>query len=179
MRHIRHWMVVVLLLTLSQLTVAEERFKYNIGDEVYNYLGRNFDGEKIYVEDNRGKLVIISFWASWCKPCMKELPILEIIQKRVGTDRVHVVAINQESRKYFKQLKKVWADVEMTVTNDSRGSLGRKFGVSAIPHMIMLGPDGRVVYQARGYGDESLDKIIDVVNAQLDEVESYASETQL
>ncbi len=139
-----------------------------IGDIPPNYLGKDSDGNEVNLENHKGKIVVISFWASWCSPCLKELPILEKIQNKVGTDKVKVIAINfKESRKQYKQIKKALSNLKLTLTHDKRGSIGRKFGVESIPNLFIIGKDGKLVFHNVGYGKSSVGKIVNVLNKQL------------
>ena len=54
-----------------------------IGDLPIDVVGKNTDGSEIKISDYKGKVVIVSFWASWCGPCRKELPVLSGIQKKL------------------------------------------------------------------------------------------------
>jgi len=155
-------MIAIFSLNVNAENVLE------LGDVPPNYLGRDSDGNDVTLEDNKGKIVIISFWASWCSPCLKELPVLENIQNKIGTDKIKVVAINfKEGRKQFRHIKKQLSSLNLTLTHDKRGSIGNKFGVEAIPNLFIIGKNGKLVFHNVGYGDSSIDKIVKVLNKQL------------
>jgi len=160
---------LLLIISLILLVPSVNAYsKLEIGDIPPNYLGKDSDGEQVNLEDNKGKVVIISFWASWCSPCLKELPILENIQNKLGKDKVKVVAVNyKESRKQYRHIKKKLSDLELTLTHDKHGSLGNKFGVEGIPHLFIVGKNGELVYQSVGYGDSSIKKIVKALNKEL------------
>lgn len=91
--------IIILVITIFSLNINAETI-LDLGDIPPNFLGRDSNGDDVILEDHKGKIVVISFWTSWCTPCLKELPILENIQNKVGTDKVKVIAIN------FKEDKK-------------------------------------------------------------------------
>ncbi|SFD65557.1 TlpA family protein disulfide reductase [Pseudoalteromonas denitrificans] len=138
-----------------------------IGDIPPNYLGRDSTGNKINLEDNKGKVVVVSFWASWCSPCLRELPILENIQNKIGIDKINVVAINfKEDRKQYRKIKAKLSDLKLTLTHDKRGVIGKKYGVKAVPHLFIIDKEGKLAFQNIGYGDSSIDKLVQVLNKQ-------------
>lgn len=139
-----------------------------IGDDAPPYLGKDPDGQKIDITDFAGKLVVVSFWATWCKPCLEELPVLENIQNHLGYDKVKVVAVNfKEDRRQFKRVSKRLSELKLTLTHDGRGFIGKKYGVTVIPHLFLVDKTGKLAFQQRGYGDAALEKLVDALNEQL------------
>lgn len=154
-------------------------FSYNpasseaiIGEEPFAELGKNLNGEKVMVTDYKGKVVIITFWATWCGPCMKELPILSSIQKRVGTKNIQVIAISfYESIKTFRKVSSALSDNPIIFSFDKNGRAVRKYGVKAIPHMIIVDRNGKVYAQHIGYNEDKLPELIEEINAVLSQNE--------
>ena len=129
-------------------------------------LGKDASGNRIHLSEYRGKIVIISFWASWCGPCRKELPVLASIQKSATRDKIAVFAVNwQESRDRFLQIKRALKTDDLTLVSDERGYYGAKYGVNGIPHMVIIGRDGRVAAVHVGYGDGEIPVLVDEINA--------------
>ncbi len=158
--------IIIVIATFSLNISAATVLK--LGDVPPNYLGRDSNGDDVTLEDHKGKIVVISFWASWCTPCLKELPILENIQNKVGTDKVKVIAINfKEDSKKYRKIKKLLSSLNLTLTHDKRGSIGKKFGVEAIPNLFIVSKNGELVFHNVGYDDSSIDKIVKVLNQQL------------
>ncbi|WJG10121.1 TlpA disulfide reductase family protein [Aliiglaciecola sp. LCG003] len=161
----------IILLSCLCLSLMPWHFAFgqlNTGDSPPNYLGNNSQDQQITLENNKGKVVIISFWASWCAPCIEELPVLEAIQSKIGKDKIHVVAINyKESRKKYRRIRKQLSTLSLTMTHDVRGQIGDEFGVEGIPHLFIVGKDGKLIFQNVGYGESSIDKIINVLNSEL------------
>jgi len=159
--------IIILIIAVFSLNINAETV-LELGDSPPNYLGKDSDGEDVTLENHKGKIVVISFWASWCSPCLKELPILENIQNKVGTDKIKVIAINfKEDRKKFRKIKKLLSSLNLTLTHDKRGTIGKKYGVKAIPNLFIIGKNGQLVFHNVGYGDSTIDKIVKVINQQL------------
>lgn len=118
--------------------------------------GRNFNTSKI---ENDGNPIIISFWATWCKPCVKELSTIadEYIDWQDDTG-VKLVAISIDDARNMQKVApfvngKGW---EYEVYIDTNGDLKRAMNVNTVPHTFLLNGDGEVVYSHNSYspGDE-------------------------
>jgi cytochrome c biogenesis protein CcmG/thiol:disulfide interchange protein DsbE len=108
---------------------------------------------------NDGKPIIISFWATWCKPCKKELNnIAEVYEDWQEETGVKLVAISiDDTRSMSKVAPFVNAsDWEYDVYLDPNGDLKRAMGVSTVPHTFLLNGKNKIVWQHKGYidGDE-------------------------
>jgi thiol-disulfide isomerase/thioredoxin len=139
------------------------------GDVAPDAVGFGRDGARVRVSDYAGKVVVLSFWASWCGPCRKELPILDKLQSAADGKHVgpQVIAVNIEERDAFRKIAGKLDGIKLLLAND-RGEHGAKsYGVKAIPHMVIIGKDGRIVAVHRGYGDGMIDSFLDEINKVL------------
>lgn len=155
------------LLVLACLIPAPATAMPKAGDTAPEFVGRNYDGETLSMSAYAGKVVVLSFWASWCGPCRKELPILEGIQATAGNERIQVIAINIESLDTFRKLARRMTSLRMLVASDAAKEAQQAYGVNGIPHMVIVGKDGRIVRLHRGYTEEGVDRFIDDLNRAL------------
>ncbi|HTU67681.1 MAG TPA: TlpA disulfide reductase family protein [Steroidobacteraceae bacterium] len=140
----------------------------DVGSVPFDELGKDVDGNKVTISEHRGKVVIVSFWASWCAPCRKELPILAAIAKKVGPGHCKVIAINyHDEPKPFRAVADALKPLSITILRDSSGKAARKFEVKGIPRMIIIDRDGKVAADHTGYGEGSVDEIVDELNRVL------------
>lgn len=138
------------------------------GQHPPDYLGRSTDGDKLYVADSAGQILVVTFWASWCAPCLKELPILNAIQKKACANRVRVVAINlKESRKQFRKVMRALEDYEINFVHDERGSVAKDYRVKGVPNLFIIDVDGRIAFRHVGYSDAALGRIVEDINSLL------------
>jgi thiol-disulfide isomerase/thioredoxin len=133
------------------------------GDMPPTYLGKTLDGNEVELADHAGKAVVVTFWASWCTYCLKELPVLEAIQQS-ARDHVKVIAINTEPRNTFQRLARRLEKFDLQLTYDPDLRSRRSYGVDGIPHLVIIGKDGKIDSVFRGYGEESLDGIVQSIN---------------
>ncbi|MDP5136412.1 TlpA disulfide reductase family protein [Rheinheimera baltica] len=141
-----------------------------VGDTPDNYLGMTIQGDDVLLENYQDKVVVVSFWASWCAPCLQEMPVLDAIQQQVGTDAMQVVAVNfKEDKKRYRKLHKVLSEASshLVFTHDERGRIGGAYGVESLPSLFVIGKTGKVALHKIGYGESSIDSIVDVLNAEL------------
>jgi thiol-disulfide isomerase/thioredoxin len=132
-------------------------------------LGTTYEGQDLLVSAYKGKVVVATFWASWCGPCQRELPLLEGLQKVVGPERVKVVAISIEDKARFNQLGKAAKSLALTFVHDATGAISRAYGVNGIPHLVIIGKDGRFQKKFVGYSEEQVNGVIAQVQAALQE----------
>ena len=170
--------VIVAAVLLAQGAAAG----VEVGDIPPPRLGTDRNGDRVDVAKMSGKVVVVTFWATWCPPCRKELPILEAIHNSVGEDRLEVIAVNIEDRRTYRGARRRLKDYRMTLVNDHRGFLQRQYGVESLPHMVIVGNDGRVASVKHGYNEEMVVPIIDELNdllrAQGTEVPSTSPDPQ-
>ena len=159
-------MVRMLCLLLASMGLAHAGTA--IGDVPPDSLGRTSNGDEVRVTDQHGKVVVVTFWASWCGYCRRELPVLAGLQEAAGKDRMTVVAINyKDDRKVYRALVRALKDVQLTMTHDTNGAIGKAYGVEGIPRLLMIDREGKVAYVSVGYDTDSLDQIVDAANKLL------------
>lgn len=144
---------------------------FPVGSVPEDELGKDIDGNPIRISDYHGKVVILSFWASWCEPCRKELPVLAGVVKQVGPDHLQVLAVNHRDEvRPFRYVVGVLKDYPIKfMKRDPNAKLARKFGVQGIPRMIIIGRDGKVAADHIGYAEEVIPQLVDELNKLLAE----------
>lgn len=134
------------------------------GDVPPGALGVDRSGQPVNLADHHGKIVVVTFWASWCGPCRRELPMLEGLQKVVGKDALQVFAINwKEPRPDFLRVVRDRSWPRLDYLHDAKGELASEYGIVAVPQMFVIGHDGTVAFTHRGYTAEKLPGILDQI----------------
>jgi thiol-disulfide isomerase/thioredoxin len=112
--------------------------------------------EDVALTNFHGKPVILNFWATWCAPCVKELPSLAKL-KELRPD-IHVLAVSQDLQKDAAELsaflKRHQAE-NLGVYLDKGKSAKRAFPVNGLPSTYILSPEGKIIYKIEGDTDWS------------------------
>ncbi len=133
----------------------------------------DFDGPegRTNLKDFRGKVILVNFWATWCAPCVEELPSLDRLQAELGGDDFSVVAIAAEGRMqergpaFFDKL----GIAELALYADPRLGLARDMGATtALPLSILYDAKGNEIGRFLGGADWSSPEAIALVKAVIE-----------
>lgn len=113
-------------------------------------------GENLRLAEQRGKVVMINFWASWCGPCREEMPILDALYDRYEKAGFTLFGVNVEQDPQAAQKFLADVGVSFPILFDPESDVSRDYQVNAMPTTVMVDRDGEVRYVNRGYreGDE-------------------------
>ncbi len=131
------------------------------------------EGKPRSLADFQGKTVLFNLWATWCVPCRKEMPALDALQARLGSDKFEVVAVNIDTRNLDKP--KAWlqevgikqlgyyADPSAKVFQDLK-AVGKAFGM---PTTLLIDPQGCELGTLAGPAEWASDDAIKLIEAAL------------
>ena len=132
----------------------------SVGETVPSFKARTIDGSKsLALDDYRGKVVLIDFWASWCPPCLKSLPKYNDLRREIGTTDFEIVAINvdentDDARKFLQK-----HPVSYPIAKDPKGILPGVFGVKAMPTSYLIDRNGVVQYVHAAFKEGDIEKL--------------------
>jgi len=126
-------------------------------------------GNWVALADFKGKLVLVNLWATWCQPCLKEMPSLERLQAKLA-GKMTVAAVSQD-RAGGKLVNPFVAEQKLQglkIYLDPKGDVARAFEVRGLPTSIVLNRAGRVVGKVEGPAEWDADKMMAVLGPLLD-----------
>jgi thiol-disulfide isomerase/thioredoxin len=114
-------------------------------------------GSQVRLEDLRGQVVMINFWASWCGPCRQEFPVLDQMYRKYKPMGFTLLAVNVESDRTDAERFLASTPVSFPIAYDAENTVSGVYGVSAMPTTLIVDRKGQVRWMHRAYkpGDEN------------------------
>ena len=143
----RFLIIFIFLLTNSLADEATGIKNLVINKELKKYDGLTFldaKNEQLNLNEHKGNLIILNFWATWCAPCKEEMPSLDLLQSNNKLNNLKIFPINvgqedvEKASKFFKNLKIQNLDLYF----DSSVNLTKKFGLRGIPTSVLFNKEG-------------------------------------
>jgi len=155
--------LAALALSISLTLLTFPAGAVTVQDQAPDFTLKTLEGSNLRLEEYRGQVVLINFWASWCGPCRQEMPLLDRLHQRYVDTGFAVLGINVEgevapARELIDKIP-----VSFPVLIDQGQSVSELYDLKAMPSTMVVDRDGVVRYIHLGYkpGDES--KYVEVV----------------
>ena len=138
-----------------------------VGDEAPDFSLMSDQGQTIQLRDFRGKLVVLNFWATWCPPCIEELPSLNRFHQRFASRGVVVlgVSVDENPRAYQDFLRK--AGVQFLTVRDPDRKVSHLYGTFKYPETYLIDRQGKVVQKVVSNADWMDPQMLDYVEQHL------------
>ncbi len=150
--------VVLSLLAVYSIIHAQEK-EIETGRKAPNFKLENIDGKFVELSKEIGSgPIVISFWATWCKPCIEELIQYKAVYKEYESKGVKIFAISTDNEKTAAKVRPLVKSkgFPFTILLDPNSDVARKYYVPSIPYVVILDKLGNIAYTHLGYkkGDE-------------------------
>lgn len=146
----RHSIILgVVFLLMTNLSLAQKDQELQVGDTISNLKLKNvlnYKKQSIHLSEFKNKVLIIEFWATWCKPCIASMPKGDSLQKKYA-DSLQILYVTNENRKavteLFIKMRKVWNVSPTTIIGDNL--LVSIFPHTYLPHLIWIDKRGKII----------------------------------
>ena len=121
------------------------------------------DSEKI-ISSSENKILLLNFWATWCAPCIKEIPeLIELKKKFKNNVEVYFLSVDSNVKKTVPKFLRKNKLESILVFNDEKLKVSSKFGVKVMPTTVIINKNFEEVAQVKGYVDWSSSKYINLI----------------
>lgn len=164
-RRAHWWPVGGALLLLGLLLLlgwgARERFlPVEVGTSAPDFAARNLDGDRVSLGELRGQVVLLNVWATWCPPCVEEMPSLQRLHEHLGPEGLRVVAVSIDAaageRDAFGRpggnVRAFAGELGITfdIWRDPEGDIQRIYRTAGVPESFVIDRDGVIIRKVIG-----------------------------
>ena len=141
-----------------------------VGETVPDFSLKTLEGDSFTVGEQRGHVVLLNFFATWCGPCQLELPHLQDIWNEFGKhDAFRMVIIGREESSEKVAAFRAKQGFTFLMAADRQGTAYGLFATERIPRTYLISRDGTILYQCTGYYEAELPKLRKLIRKQLEE----------
>lgn len=166
--------ISVVLAFTSTLVFAGGDFMDKVPNtDASNFTLMSAHGDDISLTDYQGKFVLLNFWATWCPPCVKEMPALNDLHNKLNGNNFEVVGVHVgPALATVKQFLKN-SPVDFDIVIDKNMSLSN-WPVSGLPTTFLISPSGKLLYKATGEREWGSQDMVNFIQAAMEEYERLA-----
>ena len=128
---------------------------------------KDADGKEYKLSDYKGKVVLLNFWATWCVPCIEEMPSLQTLHEELEESGLHIMAVSVDTSPDLAFTFAQENDLTLHMLFDRKQAAANAYQVRTIPITFLIDRDGKIVSKVRGTRDwtssEMKDQIQDVL----------------
>ena len=148
---------------LGWLALAMNAQAVGVQDEAPDFTLKSLERGNLRLEEYRGQVVLLNFWASWCGPCRQEMPLLDRLHNRYEDTGFAVLGVNVEGEEAPARQLVEKTRVTFPILIDEGQKVSEMYNLQAMPSTVVIDRDGIVRYIHLGYkpGDEA--KYVEVV----------------
>ena len=143
-------LLLTLICLLSSLVVNSAQLEAYSDDRDFNFSLADLRDSKHALQDYRGKVVLVNFWASWCPPCIYEMPELTRLKQQLADRPFEIIAINVAEKKYRVRKFARLINFNLPVLLDTKSETFNHWGVKTLPTSFLLDKNGHIRYRVRG-----------------------------
>ena len=149
------------LLVLLAAWAGRDRFTPpGPGTRAPNFTALTEAGEEVQLKDFQGKVVLVNVWATWCGPCLQEMPSMQRLWEIQDPESFEILAVSVDARAGERDASgrpggNLWAFAEelgltFTILHDPSGKIQQTYRTTGVPESFVIGPDGTIYKKVIG-----------------------------
>lgn len=140
--------------------LLKKREENSISKAAYNFKVEDINGKELILSRFRGKYVLLDFWASWCVPCIKEIPYTKKVYDKYHSKGFEVltISIDKDTLSWRKAVERQGIKMWYNVLVNDEIAMNYPNVVNPIPSSMLISPEGKIIWKSGG--DEGLDVIL-------------------
>ena len=141
----------LLLIPVLSLLLAGNVFALSLNQAAPDFTLKSFSGKNLRLAEQRGKIILLNFWATWCTPCRQEIPKLNTLHSRYSKLGANVWGVSID--KNYKAAKNMsqQLDVVYPVLHDLNQSVSKTYDLSTMPFTLLIDRNGKIRRIYKGY----------------------------
>ena len=125
----------------------------------------DLNGDRLSLDDFSGKVLLVNFWATWCPPCVKELPSMQAVRRQLAGEPFEVIAVNvgEDPVDVSNFLNRIDAELEYPILLDENMVAAKNWKVRALPTTYIIDSRGRARYIVLGERDFDAPDVVSIL----------------
>ena len=147
MRSVLHLVLAAQLVILTGCNIPVPGGGKTVGEVVPSMDLKDIYGTELKIEDYRGKLVLLNLWATWCVPCVAEMPSLERLYQTYKKKGLVILAVTVDPAASLPRVREFVKEngLSFVFPHDPKFVVPRLLGISRFPESLFIGPDGKML----------------------------------
>jgi cytochrome c biogenesis protein CcmG, thiol:disulfide interchange protein DsbE len=137
--------------------LRDELFPVTLGSQAPSFEAATLDAQAVKrrLEDYRGKVVLLNIWATWCTPCIVEMPTLEALHREFRDTDLRIIAVSIDQPRTENAIREFVKELGLTfeVLHDPEGDITRDYQATGYPETFVIGRDGVIRKKVIGAAD--------------------------
>lgn len=162
-------MKLIKLLAITALLMIQASYAKS-NQEFYSLSFENAEQETVEFSQFKGKVILLNFWATWCPPCIREMPSMQRLKTHLTDQPFEIVAINagESATTVSSFLMELDEEITFSILLDQKSRSFREFGIRGLPMTLLIDKQGKLVETILGErewdSEDSIKKIEQLIN---------------
>jgi len=139
------FMIPVCCLSLLLFACGQAPPVLNVGDQAPDFSLVDLQGETWTLSELKGQVVFINFWATWCPPCLEEMPSMQKLYTMLPSDKFKMLAVLNKDEMDIAELVAKQRRITIPILNDSWNNVGPKYSLTGLPETFIVNKEGKLV----------------------------------